>query len=102
VLKSGEWYTLPSYLLYSYTSRGETFRKEFKSIGEARSLVPENVRTMALTATATKATRKQICQYLGMPKPYLVCESPNRPNIRYSIRMENNVEETFAPLVLRD
>ena len=30
---------------------------------------------------------------------HLVCESPNRPNIKYSIRTVSNVEETFAPLV---
>ena len=54
---------------------------------------------MALTATATRTSRKHICQCLGMVRPCLICESPNQPNIQYSIRTANNIEETFAPLV---
>ena len=35
-------------------------------IGEAHSLVHKNVHIMALTATATKTTRHQVCRGLGM------------------------------------
>ena len=78
---------------------GETFRKEFLNIGEARSLVPDIVRMMAPTATATQTSRQQICKRLGMVKPFLVVESPNRPNITYSVLAAETVEETLAPLV---
>ena len=83
----------------SIFNRGETFRKEFLSIGEARSLVPDNVRMMALTATATRTTRQQICRRLGMVKPHIVTESPNRQNIHYAVQVAGNIEETFAPLI---
>ena len=76
--------------------RGETFRKEFLVIGEARSLIP---RMMALTATATKITRQQVCRRLGMVKPVLVTASPNRPNIKFIVQPADNIEETFSPLV---
>ena len=66
--------SLPSYppfallqiVLYRLSTRGETFRKEFTRIGEARSLISENVCMMALTATATKVTGQQVCRCLGM------------------------------------
>ena len=54
---------------------------------------------MALTATATRSTRQQICKRLGMVKPYLVIESPNRSNIVYSVYPAETIEGTFAPLV---
>lgn len=54
---------------------------------------------MALTATATKTTRKQVCRQLGMIKPIIIAQSPNRANIKYSVRVVKDLEETFAPLV---
>lgn len=79
--------------------RGETFRKEYMMIGEARSLVPKNVHIMALTATATKSTRLQVCHSLGMVRPFIVSQSPNRCNIKYTLHTATNLEETFAPMV---
>ncbi len=35
-------------------------------LGEVRSIIPDSVRMMALTATATKATRIAVCRTLGM------------------------------------
>jgi ATP-dependent DNA helicase RecQ len=80
--------------------RGENFRKEFANLGEVRSLIPETVRIMALTATATKQSRRDICRTLGMIKPKVVSASPNKPNIKYIIVFKpGTLEETFAPLV---
>lgn len=65
-----------------------------------RSLVPETVRLMALTATASKETRQHICKTLGMYKPAIISEPPNRANIKFTVI--NNVgtlEESFSPLV---
>ena len=54
---------------------------------------------MALTATATKTTRKSICRVLVMKKSVVVAESPNKTNIRYSVVPKSStIEETFAPL----
>ena len=69
-------------------------------VGELRSLIPKNVHVMALTATATTKTRTSVCQILGMADAMVVCEVPNRPNIRYSVvQASANIEEAFAPLV---
>ena len=55
---------------------------------------------MALTATATTQTRKGICKILGMIDPVIIAESPNKPNIKYSLKRDpGTLEEAFAPLV---
>ena len=55
---------------------------------------------MALTATATKATRMSVCQSLGMVSPIIISELPNRKNIKYVVKHNPRaLEETFAPLV---
>ena len=80
--------------------RGETFRAAFSQVGEVRSLIPKTVHVMALTATATKETRKAVCRKLGMTDPVIVSQVPNRPNIRYTVvQSPGNIEDAFAPLV---
>lgn len=80
--------------------RGTDFRQEFANLGEVRSLVPETVHIMALTATATKASRQAICRTLGMIRPKVVTVSPNRPNIKYVVHSKpGTLEEVFASLV---
>lgn len=55
---------------------------------------------MALTATATKTTRKAIIKVLGMVRPAIVAVSPNKENIKYIVRANPGVlEDTFAGLV---
>ena len=55
---------------------------------------------MALTATATKATRISVCRTLGMVSPAIVSTPPNRPNIKYIVKANpGSLEEAFAPLV---
>ena len=84
-------------------SRGETFRREFLAIGEARSLIPSHVNMMALTATATKSTRVQVSKLLGMVQAKVVAKVvsvfPNRANIKYYVVASSNIEDNFAPLV---
>ena len=84
----------------SFLCRGESFRKEFAELGDVRSLIPETVRIMALTATATKQTRQAVVKHLKMVCPVVVSVSPNKPNIKYSVLLNvRSLEETFAPLV---
>ena len=52
--------------------RGDTFRPEFSHLGEVRSIVPESVHVMALTATATNTTRAAIIKILDMQKPIII------------------------------
>ena len=63
-------------LLYHF--RGLTFRKAFARIGEVRSIIPQHVHVMALTATATKATRRCIIQKLGMANTKVINISPEK------------------------
>ena len=82
------------------TCRGDTFRREFSNIGNVRSLLPPSTHVMALTATATFTSRKSIYRTLGMSKTVIVSQSPNKPNIFYSVQTKSApLEEVFAPLV---
>lgn len=87
-------------LLFITGHRGETFREAFSEIRCVRSLTPEHVRMMALTATAIKSTRTFVCHRLGMAKPSLVLQAPNRPNIKYIVHPNpDTFEEMFLSLV---
>ena len=80
--------------------RGNTFRRAFSELGVLRSLVPGNVKVMALTATATKLIQKAVCRSLGMISPVIVSQVPNRPNIKYCVNNNTGtLEEAFAPLM---
>ena len=75
--------------------RGDSFRVEFSNLGEIASLLP-SVNTMALTATATIATRRAICNSLGIKKPIIVSQSPNKLNIFYKVTPNvKEVEDAF-------
>ena len=55
---------------------------------------------MALTATATKTSQRDICKKLGMVNPFILSHSPNKQNIKYSIVKKNEgIEIAFAPLL---
>ena len=87
-------------MLMYLVHRGTTFRQTYLDIGNIRSLLPEKVRVMALTATATVVTRNAVCRIIGMTSPSIISEIPNRPNIKYIVNSgSKNIEETFAPLV---
>ena len=65
--------------------RGENFRREFLSLDEIRSSVPETVRVMALTTTATKSTRLFIIKILCMQSPEIDSVSPDKENAMYAV-----------------
>ena len=55
---------------------------------------------MALTATASIATWKEVCQILGLYKPSLIIKSPDKPNIIYYVHEAVAcIEDTFSSLV---
>jgi RecQ family ATP-dependent DNA helicase len=67
-------------------SWGVEFRRAFKKLGEARSIMSSYVHVMALTATAVKETRQMICNTLCMDKStHVIMESPLRSNIRFIV-----------------
>ena len=84
-------------LLYHF--RGLTFRKAFARIGEVRSIIPQRVYVMALTATATKATRRCIIQKLGMANTKVINISPEKSNIYLCVSEKPSVEEFVGKIV---
>ena len=79
--------------------RGEDFRQEFKNLGEVRSLISSSVNVMAVTATATKTLRREICHILGMNNPFIVTVSPDKSNIAFHVFPFISLEGTFKPLI---
>ena len=54
---------------------------------------------MALTATATKSLRRDVCHILGMNDPYLVTVSPDKSNIVFSVSPFESLEMIFKPIM---
>ncbi len=79
-------------------SRGESFRTELSHLGEIRSIVPEGINVMALTATATLSTRKFIIRNLSMTNPTVVYMPPVKDNIAYYVMEKKDIELFFKPI----
>ena len=62
-----------------------TFRVAYAMLGDIRSFTKPGTPMVAMTATATTTVMNQIIQVCGMREVAYVVESPNRPNIRYSV-----------------
>ena len=79
--------------------RGKEFRTEFSNLDTVRSIIPETVKVMALTATATKTTRNFIIKSLSMQAPEIIYIPPTRDNILYAVMEKpkgyNAVSEVF-------
>ena len=57
---------------------------------------------MALTATATKSTRKAVMKLLNMHQPVVISVTPSKPNIVYRLQEKGkSMEETLAPLICK-
>ena len=72
---------------------------EFSHLGEVRSLLPPNVKIMALTATATITLRSEICGVLGMKDQYVVTVSPEKNNVILQVSKFESLESTFNPII---
>ena len=94
------YFLATSCLIYLCNDRGDTFRKEFSQLGEVRSLLCKDVQVMALTATATRSSRRSICRTLGMCRPAVFASLPNKQNIKYVVQSKaSTIEESFAQMV---
>ena len=80
--------------------RGETFRGALLRVGEIRSILPEGVKMMALTATATRPLRDKIIRLLGMVTPTVIAVSPCKKNLVYAVSHYTSIEITFKPLLV--
>ena len=85
--------------LFTYIHRGEEFWKVLLRIGEIRSLIPEGISMMCLTATATKQMCREVSGIIGMNNPKVVAQSPSKPNIRYIIEAKQNTSEALEPVM---
>ena len=86
------------YCININTNRGSTFRESLLRIGEIRSIIPENIPVMALTATATHSLRTQLAEIIGMKKPAMVILSPCKSNLMYSVSKFISIDENFSQL----
>ena len=79
----------------------EAFRKDYGRLAELRSLLHRHVPFIALTATATEATRKLIMKDLCMKDCVQILGDPNKTNIRYTVNDidHENLYETFKPII---
>jgi len=74
-----------------HPSRGNSFRNDYKRLGDIRSLLPPLCKFMALTATASKSTRVQINCSLHMWNPKLVYMPPQN-NILYCVKETSTID----------
>ncbi|XP_052058943.1 uncharacterized protein LOC127699228 [Mytilus californianus] len=74
------------------TEWGGEFRQEYSRLGELRSICPDDVTFVALTATATKSIRTQILKKLDMIEKEVttVYQLPDRQNIMYTVKKSRN------------
>ena len=75
----------------------KAFRSEYSHLGELRSFAPASVPMVALTATATAATRRTISKSLGLRNAAMILEQPKRHNIKSAVICikEKDVFRTF-------
>ena len=81
--------TISFYAFYRGTSKSKeamAFRRWFYKLSELRSLVQNKIPFMAVTATASTQTKETITSVLRFGNFVEVSQSPNKPNICYSIQ----------------
>ncbi|MGI2259639.1 DNA helicase RecQ [Shewanella sp. GXUN23E] len=76
---------------------GHDFRPEYAALGRLKQDFPQ-IPLMALTATADQATRKDICDRLGI-QPYVLLSSFDRPNIRYTVAEKLNAANQLRQFI---
>ena len=81
--------------------RGDSFRTILTRIGELRSILPEGVPIMALTATATKDLRRSVMATISMQSPHVIAINPCKSNLMYTVLSFESIERSFRPIVER-
>ena len=95
---------LPDSLIIFRGERGngkkDPFRKWCGVVGEIRSLLPQGLPMLALTATASAGTRNKVIEMLSLNKSVQIVVSPNRDNIKlYLEKVKNDISDNFRWLV---
>jgi len=90
------------YIFCCIFNRGETFRGVLLRLGEIRSILPENVPIMALTATASRSLQKGIARILGMHMPTVISASPCKKNLMFAVATsKDSISVTFKPILVQ-
>jgi ATP-dependent DNA helicase RecQ len=79
---------------------GHDFRPHYRRIGRWRTVLGSPP-TVALTATATRATQQDIVRVLGLKRPVVVAASFDRPNLFLSAQRVVDEHARFAALEAR-
>ncbi len=79
---------------------GHDFRPDYRQL---RGLLEpfDHIPRLALTATADKATRRDILEQLGLPAEGLIVAGFDRPNICYTISPRSNLKQQIAQFLDR-
>ena len=80
---------------------GHDFRPAYLDIASIKSLLKPNIPTIALTASATKETLKDIVQYLQLDDYEIFKSSFSIPHLAYHILHSSNKLEKLLALVMR-
>ena len=67
-------------------------------MGDVRSILSPSVNIMALTATATKKLREEICDSLQMKNTAVIAASPDKPNITLHVAPFTKMDSSFSPI----
>lgn len=79
---------------------GHDFRKEYQKIGEFRSKFLPNAPCVALTATATRRVKEDVCKSLRLgPNHHVSTESFDRPNLHYTANHCNDKGTAVSALI---
>lgn len=71
---------------------GQEFRKDYRKLSVLKELFP-NTPIIALTATANKDVRKDICKQLDLERPQIFISSFRRENIAYTVELKQNEKQ---------
>jgi bloom syndrome protein len=76
-----------------------SFRLDYGKLGKLKEMFP-NVKTMALTASASPSVCDDILKHVGLQEPKWFQTSFNRPNLRYQVRTKpDNKHKALEELV---